>query len=397
MFVLRDYQKDAVEASVNYLKNRRTGNGICVCPTGSGKSLIIANIVKQLDAPTLIFQPSKEILEQNTEKMRSYGFEPNIFSASIGRKDIGEITFATIGSVRKVQGLFDHFPYLIIDECHYVNAKSGMYRDFIAEFNGKARVLGLTATPYRLATNSYGSELRFLTRTRPRIFKDLVYYCQNKTLFDRGYLCKLEYRVEDGFDRSKMRTNSTGADFIDKSVQRYYKKSGFFNRLCKTVEGVLGERRNCLVFTRFIEEAENLVKNVNGVEIVTGLTSKKERERILSEFRSGKIKGVTNVGVLTTGFDFPELEAVVLARPTMSLGLYYQMIGRGVRPHKDKKDCLVVDMCGNMPFFGRVEDLMLVDGGNGKWYISSRGRALTNVFLWSLFGLNKLKSEETKK
>ena len=155
MFQLRTYQTEAVEASVEFLRNPRKKNGILVLPTGSGKSLVIANIVAQLDAPCLIFQPSKEILEQNLAKFHAYGFRPSVYSASMNRKSVGEITLATIGSVSGVSGkkvtregkahLFQDFPYIIVDECHLVSAKDGQYKEFFEEVS--ARMIGLTATP----------------------------------------------------------------------------------------------------------------------------------------------------------------------------------------------------------------------------------------------------------
>ncbi len=344
----------------------------------SGKSLVIANIVKRLQAPTLVFQPSKEILEQNHAKLESYGYKAGIYSASLGLKRVSEITLATIGSVKNHPDLFSKFRFILIDECHLVNAKGGMYKTFIEGIE-QCRVLGLTATPYRLATNSFGSELRFLTRTRPRVFRDVVYYVQNSTLFDAGFLAPIEYIDVRGFDRSRLRPNSTGAEFDENSVRSYQRATNFLDHVVEKVREVSFLRKNALVFTRFIEESEFIVRNVPGAVLVTGETPKIERDRIGNAFRKGTIKVVCNCGVYTTGFDYPELETVVLARATMSLGLLYQMIGRGIRPHPLKRCCQVVDMCGNVNHFGKIEDLKLVDGGNGKWFIESRGRQLTNV------------------
>jgi len=89
---------------------------------------------------------------------------------------------------------------------------------------------------------------------------------------------------------------------------------------------------------------------------------------------------VANVGVLTTGFDYPELDTIVLARPTMSLGLYYQMVGRGIRPHKNKPAGWVVDLCGNVKRFGKVEDLRLTEPKPKLYQIESNGKTLTNVY-----------------
>lgn len=379
-YVLRPYQQKAVDVGVRFLKGNYPYNAIEVLPTGSGKSLIISNIVQQLGEPTLIFQPSKEILEQNLSKLVSYGYHASIFSASKNQKKVSDITFATIGSTVNKPELFKGFKYVIVDECHFVNSKAGMYSTFLKQLN--AKVLGLTATPYRLVTDSFGgSILKFLTRTRPRVFEELIYYVQNEELFRDGYLAKIQYLSNNGFDRSKLHINSTGADFTDASVRHYYRHSGFQDRIAETIQGQLNYRKNILVFTRFVEEAEYLASSIPGAAIVTAETHKNDREQIIQGFKKGDIKVVCNVGVLTTGFDYPELETIVIARPTMSLALYYQMIGRGIRPHPQKEYTRVIDMCDNFSIFGRVEDLRIVDGKFGKWFIASKGKQLTNVYL----------------
>ncbi len=141
-----------------------------------------------------------------------------------------------------------------------------------------------------------------------------------------------------------------------------------------------GKRKGILVFTRFLKEAEQLTWSIPGCVIVSGDTPKGERERILEAFKAGEIPVVANVGVLVCGFDYPELDTIVLARPTMSLALYYQIVGRAIRPHKDKEAAWFVDLCGNINRFGKVEDLRLVDGGNNKWAVWNKNKQLTNVY-----------------
>ena len=128
-----------------------------------------------------------------------------------------------------------------------------------------------------------------------------------------------------------------------------------------------------------MKEAERLTISIPGCAIVSGDTPKKEREHILEAFKAGEIPVVANVGVLTTGFDYPELDTVVMARPTMSLAMWYQIVGRAIRPHPSKECGWIVDLCGNIKRFGEVSDLRLFDSGNGKWAVFSNGRQLTNV------------------
>ena len=382
MYELRDYQIGAVNAAVKFFSTRNKKNGLIVLPTGSGKSLVIANIALRLNAPVLIFQPSKEILEQNYEKLCSYGLlmDVGIFSASLNRKQVSTITFATIGSVKGCKDYFRRFRYVIIDECHYVNAEAGMYKDLI-EATG-CKVLGLTATPYRLYSNRfYGSMLRFITRTNPRIFNEMLYCVQTGTLLSRGYLAKMNYYQLNVVNTDRLKVNSTGADYTDASVRRHYKEIKFNDTLENIIHRLLvAGRTSILVFTRFIEEAEYVAKAIGAsAAVVSSETSKADREEILRKFKTKEINVVANVGVLTTGFDFPELATVVLARPTMSLALYYQMVGRAIRPYEDKTSW-IVDLCGNYKRFGRVEDLQVRETKPGIYAVFNGYRQLTNVY-----------------
>jgi len=388
MYELRDYQKAASDKAVAFFMDRKSDkNAIMVLPTGSGKSLVIADIASKLDGHTLVFQPSKEILEQNYKKLCSYDvLDCSIYSASFNSKEINRITFATIGSVRSHPELFTHFKNIIVDEAHLVNPKEGMYKTFFETV--KCKVLGLTATPYRLSSNQeFGAMLKFITRTRPRIFSDVIYQVQISTLLDQGFLSKLNYYDlrPTGWDNGNLRVNTTGADYTDKSVVKEYERIDFYSflvsivqRLMNPIEG--GKRKGILVFTRFIREAERLTYSIPGCAIVSGETPKATREMILKHFKSGEIPVVANVGVLTTGFDYPELDTIVMARPTMSLALYYQIVGRAIRPHKDKACGWIVDLCGNVKRFGKVEELKLVEPKKGLWQVESKGKQLTNVY-----------------
>lgn len=389
-YTLRSYQQHAVDASLAYLTNPRWQgrHGLVVIPTGAGKSLVIAGIATGLNEPVLVFQPSKEILEQNAEKLRGYGYTPAIWSASVGRKDLGLITLATIGSVIRHASTFaGRFRYILIDECHAVNARGGMYRAFLEALTG-ARVLGLTATPYRLASNSLGSMLRFLTRTRPRVFQDVVYYLNLAPLFRAGFLAPLVYHTAEAVDFSRVRLNATGADYDEQALRSHLIEVGFGSRLEAVVRHLQADgHRSILVFTRFVEESQALVAAIPGAAVVTADTPADDRARILWSFKKGLTPVVANVGVLTTGFDYPELSTVVLARPTTSLGLYYQMVGRALRPHPSKPAAHVVDLVGLTTRFGPLEQLWMQPGGatGREWVIvtgPNRDRPLTNV----LFG-----------
>jgi len=377
-FTPRPYQTAAIDSIIDFFKSTSRHHGICILPTGSGKSVVIANAAMNMDGNTLILQPSKEILEQNFAKFRSYGYRASIYSASLNQKRIDKVTFATIGSIARKHHLFQDFKNIIIDECHLVNSKEGMYNDLIKAIAG-AKVCGLTATPYRLTNSLEGAMLKFLTRTRPRIFSQVLYTVQNSVLFESGFLSPLKYYHQDIIDRSKLALNSTGTDFTEDSLKRYYSNINMPAQTVAFANRLLAKRKNLLVFCSLIEEAEKVVANVPGAVLITGKTEKKERERILDGFKSGKIKCLVNVGVLTTGFDYPALECILLARSTMSLSLYYQMVGRGMRTAPGKEDCWIVDLGGNIKLFGKVETITVETGPTGLYYISNNGKQLTNV------------------
>ena len=377
-FIPRPYQTEAIERGVEFFHAKKQFNAFEILPTGSGKSVVIANVAMGLPGRPIVFQPSKEILEQNFRKFTSYGYRAGIYSASAGHKFIDKITFATIGSVIKKQHLFRDVEHIIIDECHLVNAKGGMYQEFI---NGlpHAKALGLTATPYRLTSSMEGAQLKFINRTNPRIFNKCVYYIQNNTLFDAGHLAKLEYWDKTVIDRTMLQLNSTGTDFTDASLRSYYRKIDMPSKTIEFANRLLAKRKNLLVFCSLIDEAKEVAKGIPGAVVVTGDTLPSERSRILTQFKSGTIRCVINVGVLTTGFDYPELEAVLLARSTMSLALYYQIVGRAMRPHPEKESAWIVDLGGNYNYFGKIETMKIKEDDKGKLSIWNNGKQLTNV------------------
>ncbi len=392
-YTLRDYQQACSDSAIRFFNNKSKKNGLLVVPTGAGKSLIISDIASRLDDNVLVLQPSREILAQNFAKLQSYGImDCSIYSASFRRKEIRRITFATIGSVKSHMEDFNHFKYIIVDEAHVVNSQGGMYKDLFE--CAERKILGLTATPYRLysARDQYGEPrciLKFLTRTRPRIFSEVVYQVDISILLQRGYLSQLRYFDMTVLPPENIKRNSTGLDFDEDDLKSHIEMvdlqthlSNIVRRLQHPKSGV--PRKGILVFTKFLEESEALCKAIPGSVMVSGETPVKERERILSDFKDGKIEVLTNCGVLTTGYDYPELDTIVIARPTMSLALYYQIVGRAIRPHPNKECAWIVDLAGNIQRFGKVEDLHLTERSQGLYAIESctngRSKQLTQVY-----------------
>jgi DNA repair protein RadD len=377
-FTPRPYQAEAITRGLEYFNNAPDYNAFEILPTGAGKSVVIANIASGLSEPTLVLQPSKEILEQNVKKFASYGYRAGIYSASAGAKYIEDITFATIGSVISKKHLFKHIKHIIVDECHLVNSEAGMYQEFIKS-NPEVKVLGLTATPYRLVSAFDGAKLEFINRTKPRIFSELIYFIQNDVLFNAGHLAKLEYFAFDIIDRSQLEMNSGGTDFTTASLKNYYRQINMPGITTSYGLKMLTKRKNLLIFCSIISEAKEVMSGIPGSVVLTGDTEPSVRSKILSQFKAGQIRCVINVGVLTTGFDYPELECVLIARSTMSLALYYQIVGRAMRPHADKDSAWIVDLGGNVRFFGKIETMRIEKNDTGLYSIWNNGRQLTNV------------------
>lgn len=399
-YQLRDYQQRASDAAVRFLTTKTSHRGgLLILPTGAGKSLVIAEIASRIDEPLIVLQPNKEILEQNYNKLLSYDvFDCSIYSASLRRKDINRITFATIRSVMNHMHDFDAFHKIIIDECHLVNPREGQYKEFLDAVEGR-KVVGLTATPYRLEQQidpktikwpnpQYGSILKFLTRTRPRVFERVLYFAQVKELLDKGYLAPMRYFDMNKLEMKNVKLNTKGSDYDENSLKAEMERADLYEYTLQIVNRVLhpkdGKPRNgILVFTKFVADAERLTWDLDGIcEMVSGDTPMKERTAILERFKSGETKVVANVGVLTTGFDYPALDTIILARPTMSLALYYQMVGRAIRPYPGKVGW-VIDLCGSCAKFGEVADLEVDQLERNKWIITGAKdkKQLTNIIM----------------
>jgi DNA repair protein RadD len=414
MIIEREYQKKAADFGTKSLLTK-TKNEMIVAPTGSGKSIIIGGICHRLDQPTLILQPTKEILEQNYAKALAYGMDDvAMYSASVNKKDVAKYTYATIGSIYKIPEVFRHFKKIIIDECHVVDPRSfgkknkkAMYARFFEDL-GNPRVLGLTASPYRLVnhlytdpdTNDqyYTGHLQVLNRIPPFFFKSFAFNITNQRLFDEGWLCPIEYQVshDDEVDVDRWMLNSTGSDFDESKLEEFMVNHENIVRVANIIMENRGRIKHNLVFCTSLRHArtlaEFLAKAGLSVDIISSYDDKRERERKIADFRAGRIVHLLNVGVLTVGFDFPALDCITLARPTFSLALYYQMVGRGIRidPLNPQKVCLVLDVTNNVLRMGRIETIRVgTEPGGYKNVVETEVGIITGKPLFRFLIKNK--------
>lgn len=390
-FELRPYQKEAVDAGLKFLTGRSKKPGIIVAPCGCGKSLLISKIAHEINRPTLVLQPSKEILEQNYAKAVSFGSKPTIYSASCGIKELSAMTYATLKSIKKdVARLKDiGIDTLLVDECHsgYSPEEGSEFMEFMNGFP-EAKVLGFTATPCRLRTYSSMlegnySKLNMLTKDEHNFFKKIVHVTQIQELTSQGFWCPLKYE-RWSFDESALMLNSTGAEYTNESIKESIVRNGLNNSIYKRLLQLMNERKAILVCMDSIESCNRISEFMNArmgaiTGVVTSLTTKKKREQIISDFKEGKLKVVFNYSTLATGFDFPELDCVMFGRPTFSYSTYYQILGRSVRIHPDKKEALIVDCCDNMRRFGRIEDLTIEQFPSKGWCMFAGDQLLSNI------------------
>jgi len=388
MIELRHYQKEATDLGFEFFMNgNKKDRPIIVAPTGAGKSIYAAFLTSKLITGVLVLQPSKELLEQNYGKFKMYGGRASIYSASMKEKNVGNVTFATIGSIVNVPEKFLHKQYVIIDECHLVPPdQMSQYMKFLRRLPD-VKVIGLTATPFRLKKyndpfdGKTFSKINLLPRELPRFFNKFLYVTQISELKELGFLAPIKYIPMD-WDGSQLKVNTTGAEFTDESIDWALKNQQVHERLPHIIQQSIEKgRKHRVVFVKTIEQAIELSKKVPDSACVHSGTKPKDRAQLLADFKAGKIKTVFNVGVLTVGFDFPALDTIIIARPTMSLALYMQMIGRGMRPFEGKEDCAVVEMCGNYERFGKVEDIKYIEDPIAGWIIHNGVRQLSGVRL----------------
>jgi DNA repair protein RadD len=359
--MLRDYQQRAINQLYAWFEAGYAGNPCLVLPTGSGKSHIVAALCKDAlqnwpETRILMLTHVKELIEQNAEKMRQHwpGAPLGIYSASIGKKQLGEpITFAGIQSVRSKARELGHVDLVIIDECHLVNHKDeGGYRKLLGELkaiNPALRVVGLTATPYRLGHG--------LITDKPALFDALLEPVGIEELVHKGFLSTLRSKVTK-FALDVSGVHKRGGEYVEAELQAAVDTSDQNERVVREVIALAGNRRAWLFFCSGVKHAEHVAQALtdNGVPAacVTGETPKKQREQILADFKTGRLRSLTNANVLTTGFDHPDIDLIAMLRPTMSAGLYVQMAGRGMRVKSHTDHCLVLDFAGVVAAHGPI-------------------------------------------
>lgn len=376
-FQLRDYQQDAVAATIKHFK-KTNESAVIVLPTGSGKSLVIAELARLAKRKILVLTHVKELVEQNHQKYESYGVSAGIYSAGLKKKETQQqVTFASIQSAaRNLNDFGDPYSLIIIDECHRVNLAEysdgdeenegqgeskdktsiNQYQQIIQQLvsvNPEVKLLGLTATPYRLGIGwIYRKHYRgFMRSEQKRPFEHCIYELPLRYLIKRKFLTQptLVDATIENYNFGGLKENSTG-EYNSTDVNQLLNNS---HRVTKgIIEQVIElghKRQGVMIFAATVDHAKEVFSYLPDAQsaLITGSTHSADRDRDIAAFKRKKIKYLVNVSVLTTGFDAPHVDMIAILRPTQSVSLYQQIIGRGLRLSDNKDDCLVIDYTGN--------------------------------------------------
>ncbi len=372
MMQLRPYQREGLDALYKYWSGGG-GHGLIVLPTGAGKSLVIATLVRELleQWPSLrigIVTHVRELVAQNMQEMlRAWPQAPvGIYSAGLGRKDAhARVLFCGIQSVWNKLHQVGTFDVIIVDEAHLIPRNvSTTYGRFLADAHAAVsdmRIVGLTATPYRLDSGR-------LDTGDGKLFDDVVYDANVGDLIRQGYLSSLISKgMAATIDTS--RVSVRGGEFVPGALEQAALADGVVKAAVTEMISYGRERRAWIAFCAGVEHAiavrDELRAQGIAAETVHGEMSGGERDRAVHAFRSGQLRCLTSVAVLTTGFNVPHVDMIALLRPTMSAGLYVQMVGRGFRLASGKENCLVLDFAGNVRRHGPVDDVQIKEPGEG--------------------------------
>jgi DNA repair protein RadD len=366
MLTLRDHQNQAVASAFNYFYAGFTGNPLIAMPTATGKSLVIGEFIRQtlMNWPytrILSLTHVKELIEQNSDKLSMLWPEApfGIYSAGLNQKDTAHpVIFGGIASVVNNLNAFGHRDLIMVDEAHLIGPKADtLYQQTIKHFrtiNPKLKVIGLTATPYRLGQGML---------TDSGLFTDIC--CDQTSIewfeyfFSQGYLVPpIPRMTETEIDVSKVKIQN--GDFKKDDLQKAVDHDSITYSACMEMCRWGMDRKSWIVFASGVEHSEHVARTLNSMGIdaepVHSKMPQNDADDRIQAFRDNRLRVIVNYGKLTTGFDHKPIDMIGMLRPTMSTSLWVQMVGRGMRPYPNKLNCLVLDFAGNTKRLGPIND-----------------------------------------
>ena len=361
----RAYQEEVEEAVFDHLFEHQ-GNGIVASPGGTGKSYMMAKLVKRLvqDWPgtrVMVLAKDAKLLDQNCNELMSlWPTAPcGIYSAGLKQRDTDSaIIFGGIQSVAKRWSEFGEFNIVLVDECDQISpAEETQYQAFIhhlTQVNPNLRVIGFTATPYRLGTGC-------LTNLDlwDRIIIDLTKTERFNWFVDNGFLAPLTTKkTAQEMDISKI--SMRGGEFDDRSMQEVADTDGLNIAVVNECIKYGADRKHWLVFSSGIDHGHKLAKLFNAKGVTTVMLSGKDSENYRREqeqkFKDGEVRCLINCGLYGRGWNFPALDLIAWVRATQSVSLWVQGCVRGTRTAPGKENALVLDFAGNIRRLGPVDD-----------------------------------------
>ncbi|NIB44575.1 DEAD/DEAH box helicase [Pseudomaricurvus alkylphenolicus] len=359
-FELRPYQRQAVNATLQHFR-RSNDSAVIVLPTGAGKSLVIAELARLARRRILVLAHVKELVAQNCEKFQSYGRQASVFAAGLEEKQTEhQVVFGSVQSVaRNLDAFRDDFSLLIVDECHRLSGQQDSeYHKIVQHLthrNSELKVLGLTATPYRMDCGWCFQFHQPANETRgdsQSPFRHCIFELSLRYMIDNNYLtpAKLVDAPVQFYDFESLRHNGNSELLDEASIKRLLQ--GAKRATAQIIEQVIAlssERQGVMIFAATVAHAKEIMGYLPGEQsaLIIGDMKARARDSVITAFKAKQIKYLVNVSVLTTGFDAPHVDIIAILRATQSVGLYQQIVGRGLRLSPGKKDCLVLDYAAN--------------------------------------------------
>jgi len=356
----RPYQAEAIASIFDWFAAGKDAP-LIVTPTGSGKSVILGGFIKRAlndhpDTHILCVTHVKELVEQDANAIRRIcpNTSVGIYSAGLGKRQLKPVTVASIQSIYNKPAFFGRFDLIIVDEAHLIPHKStGMYRKLLeasVAANPDVKLIGLTATPYRLDSG-------LLHEGEGAMFDGISYEANVADLIEQGYLCRLTAKHGDDVNLDGVRT--LAGEFNIAQLGERMSALELVEHHADLIVQRCANRNAWLIFCVTVEHASQvsaaLLRRGIAASYVSGEDHNAWRDEKINAFKSGQLRALVNCSILTTGFDHPATDAVVMLRPTLSPGLYVQMVGRGLRLHDSKEDCLVLDFGGNVRRHGFID------------------------------------------
>jgi superfamily II DNA or RNA helicase len=364
---LRPYQREAIAAVIAARKGGSRRLLVCL-PTGAGKTVIFSQLARLAKKSVLVLAHREELLSQAREKIERAMEGSAVVAIEQGQSRAPADAKVLVCSIRSLhqerleQVLAGRDIGLVIyDECHHAAAEDNLrvlrrLGAFDAGWTGT--LLGFTATTSRGDGKGLDS-----------VFDQIVYTKTLPELIDAGYLVKLRgYRIATSADLTSL--SRDGLDLNDDELEEAVDIEERNALVARSIQELARDRRT-IAFCVTVNHARNLCKALNSLGVPTGIVygamPADARRKALSDFREGRTQALTNVGVLTEGFDDPGVSCIAMARPTRSEGLYAQCVGRGTRLFEGKTDCLILDfvdlstldLCSLPSLFGMPKDLDL--------------------------------------